>query len=362
MKNKYISVGLIVLLLITSFIVINKNGAQEPLVFTEEQKIRNITAFAKIYGYVRYFHPSDEAADLDWDTFGVYGVEQVKNAKTKKELHETLEDLFSPIAPTVRIANKEVGYSFKDIFEENNTSNYLFWQHLGVETNMTIIPSTGNVNPYASSNRVVIKSNLELENQLSEQVPPKEKWVIHKEVSNNLHLYLPLVIPINEEEKTIGTTSETFTAFEELEQELKNVKQNGIHATDENARISGIITTWNIFQHFYPYWDEVEVNWEAQLAPYLTEALHDQTYEDYLTTLRMLVENVQDAGAVVTGKDDSRMFSLPIRVREVDEKIIVTEALDSQFQSWRYGSFHRWHSRNGVNDASKTGNFRPRTS
>ena len=28
--------------------------------------LANLTAFARLYGYVRYFHPSDESAGADW--------------------------------------------------------------------------------------------------------------------------------------------------------------------------------------------------------------------------------------------------------------------------------------------------------
>ena len=30
------------------------------------KKVDNLRTFAKAYGYVKYFHPSDEASDIDW--------------------------------------------------------------------------------------------------------------------------------------------------------------------------------------------------------------------------------------------------------------------------------------------------------
>jgi hypothetical protein len=33
--------------------------------------VRNLEALARLYGYVRYFHPSDEAAGIDWDYFAM---------------------------------------------------------------------------------------------------------------------------------------------------------------------------------------------------------------------------------------------------------------------------------------------------
>jgi len=35
---------------------------------------------AKLYGYIRYFHPSDEAARVDWDALAIYAAGKVKDA------------------------------------------------------------------------------------------------------------------------------------------------------------------------------------------------------------------------------------------------------------------------------------------
>jgi len=50
--------GILILLLLQSF-----NGVTQ----SNSQRIDNIQSFAKIYGYVRYFHPSDEAAKMNWN-------------------------------------------------------------------------------------------------------------------------------------------------------------------------------------------------------------------------------------------------------------------------------------------------------
>jgi hypothetical protein len=40
----------------------------------------NLEAFARLLGYVRHFHPSDEAAATDWDTFAISGVRRAEGA------------------------------------------------------------------------------------------------------------------------------------------------------------------------------------------------------------------------------------------------------------------------------------------
>ena len=37
-----------------------------------EQKVKNQKTFAKAYGYVKYFHPSDEASEIDWAKFSAH--------------------------------------------------------------------------------------------------------------------------------------------------------------------------------------------------------------------------------------------------------------------------------------------------
>src|SRR5260221_3457292 len=67
------------------------------------RSLRNVIAFTRLYGYVRYFHPSDEAASLDWDRFVINGIKEVEMETTQAELTARLQKLFKPIAPTVQI-------------------------------------------------------------------------------------------------------------------------------------------------------------------------------------------------------------------------------------------------------------------
>lgn len=60
-------------------------------------KVKNLESFARLYGYVRWFHPSDEAQEIDWDKFAVLGVQKVENIKSTAALRDTLYKLFSPI-------------------------------------------------------------------------------------------------------------------------------------------------------------------------------------------------------------------------------------------------------------------------
>lgn len=95
-------------------------------------KIENLRAFAKLYGYVKYFHPSDEASEIDWDKFALYGTDLVLKARTSEELKSCLLKLFFPIAPAMQLLSP--GENPKPYKNPENTETLLpvAWQHIGV--------------------------------------------------------------------------------------------------------------------------------------------------------------------------------------------------------------------------------------
>lgn len=103
-----------------------------------DQTLQNLRAFAKLYGYIRFFHPSDEASSIDWDKFAVYGFEYIENAANDTELKQRLLDLFLPIAPSIDIyfTGDDFTYDLKKIIPEDTTGLMpVAWQHLGIQTN-----------------------------------------------------------------------------------------------------------------------------------------------------------------------------------------------------------------------------------
>ncbi|WP_324673821.1 S41 family peptidase [Hymenobacter sp. GOD-10R] len=97
--------------------------------------VQNLETFTRLYGYVRYFHPSDEAAAIDWDKFAVLGAQRVEQAQTEAELKKTLLGLFQPIAPTLQLipAGKTYLFKAKDITPPTLKGyEVISWQHQGM--------------------------------------------------------------------------------------------------------------------------------------------------------------------------------------------------------------------------------------
>jgi hypothetical protein len=65
--------------------------------------LENLVAFTRLFGIVRHFHASDEAAAADWDAVAVNGAAAVESAQNPSELASRLREIFVPLAPSIRI-------------------------------------------------------------------------------------------------------------------------------------------------------------------------------------------------------------------------------------------------------------------
>lgn len=79
---------------------------------------------------------------------------------------------------------------------------------------------------------------------------------------------------------------------------------------DRATRLANVALAWNIFQHFYPYFDVVQTDWPAALLDALRSAATDRDDTAFHDTLKLLVARLQDGhgGAY--------------RVKQVDGKIV----------------------------------------
>lgn len=96
---------------------------------------RNLTAFSKLYGYVRYFHPSDEAKIEYWNKFVIRGVQKMMTIEDDRHLVQGLNVFFKNIAPTAQIYEKGSDTKFDvNILTPKGKANLktIAWQHNGL--------------------------------------------------------------------------------------------------------------------------------------------------------------------------------------------------------------------------------------
>src|SRR5262249_34697376 len=65
--------------------------------------LENLIACARLLGYVRFFHPADQAIKVNWDRTAAAALWRVEDAESPDALAARLRELFAPMAPTVSI-------------------------------------------------------------------------------------------------------------------------------------------------------------------------------------------------------------------------------------------------------------------
>jgi hypothetical protein len=445
------------------------------------QAIKNIEAFTKLYGYVKYFHPADEAYTIDWDRFAVYGVKRVGPAKNSAELKKILEELFLPIAPSIVIyhSKEKVPFSESTITPPDTAGMKLIaWQHYGVRLNGTYrdyesirlhrklkylrgignLMQVMNAEPFRGKefiykaavkaekgkaqlwfrvdrpNRkfgffdnmrdrpiqtntwktyeikgtidddaveiafgcfmtregkifaddfqllikegdqwkpVKIKNSDFEENregekpgawstwgqgyifQVTTQTPakgnksfmlesglvegpgrlytrnPKFGEYVNKELGMGLSCIVPLAL--------YGTKDQTYPAapgetFKNLVNALKTGTPPGLTANDGYVRWANVVIAWNVFQHFYPNFDLVKVDWNSQLIRTLQKAQTDTNETDFLRTLREMVAALQDGQGRVSHPLENDYSGFPFKVDWIENHVVITASNDKQFQ------------------------------
>ncbi len=456
---------------------------------TNDREVENLRAFAKLYGYVKYFHPSDEASAIPWDAFAVYGAERVRGANNADELKAALDSLFSPIGLTLQVfsSNDEPPPAPDLIPEDTSGLDLVAWQHRGVSfgtmasspiyqsarlNRRNVIPGArqgmGNVVrsvdavPFSgrrvrlrafvraevsgSQNRAQmwlrvdregnqrgffdnmgdrpISSNewqqyeivgevatdatdlvfgcfflgagtmwlddvelavtneqgdwvdVELENADFEQsdadnLPthwstrspgyqytlesegrhrgqrslvvrqavgeeqyftgelfeerPEAGEVIQKSLGAGLSARVPIAL-FSDSSGTLGVASEG--PLDALQATLSAVDSDAFTADSAGIRLGAIVVAWNVFQHFYPYFDVIDTDWDAELSKAIDGALRDETAEDFYYTLNEMVASLHDGHGNVYHQTLTRMAGMPFLVDWVEGEVVVTTVTD----------------------------------
>lgn len=97
---------------------------------------------------------------------------------------------------------------------------------------------------------------------------------------------------------------------------------------DRAARLAAVIIAWNVFEHFYPYFDVSATDWMQELPLRLAEAALDEDAAALHRTLRRMVHELHDGHGSVShpGKDLSRIA--PWLWEKVESKLVITQVAD----------------------------------
>jgi hypothetical protein len=280
----------------------------------KKQKVNNLKAFTKAYGYVKYFHPSDDAAILDWAKFSSYGAKEIDKCKTSEEVAETLNKLFSPFAPSVKfsVSQNLPEYDLK-IITPKDTSGYklTYWQHQGVGVGMMDMKVPG---VYKS---VRVNRGVKPDGEKIFDYEPEFGTIITKNIGGDIYCQVPLVLYCNKESTYPKADS---VSLRNLKRSLDSFFSN--HEMT-SQRTGNVIVVYNMFQHFYPYFDVVNVNWDNELSKAISRCFTDKTPEDHLVTLEKFLAPLKD-GHIFVISNSLKFATPPIWWEWIENKLVIT--------------------------------------
>lgn len=158
---------------------------------------------------------------------------------------------------------------------------------------------------------------------------PEAGEVVRRPLDRGLVVQLPLAL-YSRDGRTLGTPdADATTALEEALAEALDGWVPGNPSLDHTAmRLADVIVAWNVFQHFYPYFDVVGVDWDEVLTESLARALEPQTHAEFTRVLEWLVAGIEDGHGWVTGVEPPGT-PIPVGVEQIEGEVVVVAASDA---------------------------------
>jgi C-terminal processing protease CtpA/Prc len=277
----------------------------EPARALTSRGLENLVAFTRLLGYVRHFHPSDEAAATDWNTFAVKGVQLVEDAQNAADLAHKLEDIFQPIAPTVRVflTGEDPRLPPEVELPRNESSlKVISWRHKGFGQ------STAQDSLYKSE-----RVSKDAGRILAGSPTPQKPFITS--LGGGISCLVPLALFADAK----GTLPHVAVRTEDSKAAL--VKYSG---NDRATRLADVALAWNIFQHFYPYFDVAQTDWQQALGAALIAAANDLDERAFLRTLRRMVALLHDGHGGVYHPSDMGVYTTPALFGWIEGRLVIT--------------------------------------
>jgi hypothetical protein len=281
--------------------------------------IDNVAAFARLYGVVRYFYPSDAAAALDWNRMAVYGVARTRSAAGATQLAAALKEIFTPLGPGIVIGTALPPARAPKAPDPSLVA----WRYFGAGMTLSTVPG-----PYRSrrTNRPPAAKGADDGIVARMFEAPALTPDAHTDVDLGAGLKARVARALPDAEATgKDRSTEPIATLRAALDSLREPDSNSIDTPSLDERLAGVVVAWNVFRHFYPYWNETGVDWNTTLLPQLERAAAATTRDAYRAALRQLVADARDGhGSVNDPRAASGRGTLPIRLARLDGQIVIS--------------------------------------
>lgn len=120
-----------------------------------DKELERLAAFAKVYGDLRYFHPTSEALAADWESLALRGVRSVVSAGDGEAFIDTLQSVFAPVAPSAKFARARMKAEPNEVAPADALKNLaIAYVHNGIGTsNPSELVNSDTVNVFESQRK-----------------------------------------------------------------------------------------------------------------------------------------------------------------------------------------------------------------
>lgn len=257
----------------------------------------NIESFAKLFGYIRFFYPGNDVESSSWDDLAIAGVGAVEDARSATELADRLQKVFATVAPAVRVYQTDRPLPAERPAPDPVGAKRIAWRHYGVK-----LDRSGRI-PLYKSERVYLSAGDE-----------------RKPLNIDLGGGVSALVPMSAIEGASGLLDPEYKVGPNTLDKPPGFRPSG---ADRTTRIADIVLAWTVFEHFYPYFDAVKVDWPSQLRTALARAATDHDDDEFETTLSLLVAALNDGHGYVASVYKPA-FNVPIRWEWISGQLVVT--------------------------------------
>lgn len=272
--------------------------------------IQNLAVLARAYGYVKYFYPDKSVGKYDWEAFLQSNRKKVIKA-SNAELPAILNNMFEPICPLI---------SFKE------------------DSNIKIVPR--KTDKYAEKvyhigfgdSKLKMGNNV-LETMVNQLLPYKTTYTKFMVSQNDLTLSASFNNYLLRENLYIQFPKYLYSS------ELVADKTFPKYPAYKSDPYVDAAVLWNIYRHFYPYFDEIErAKFNENLEDYVNRSLVVTKLSEHYKLLKYISAFLRDGHNRVFPPVDLKQYYNPsCLIKLVDGRLYLTKVGEALIQKIKVG-------------------------
>jgi len=233
-----------------------------------------LTATCKVWGFLKYYHPNVGNGSFDWQNQLIEVLPKIEEAKTKEEFSSILENWINSLGEVKKI---------EPIIESDTI------QYFDKNFDLSWIDKTKLFSKDLSKKLKFIERNRF----------QGEQYYVGKLRGEN-----------------IFAKNEDFSNFK---------------YDNKNTRLLALFTYWNLVEYFFPYKYKMDEKWSITLEKMLPLFIPEQNDDAFYLSIQKLIAKLNDSHVVFYKyrKKETPQYYIPVVGKIIDEKIILTEILDS---------------------------------